>query len=115
VQGLIAPGDGRADLVVPLAELSVDEPALRAEGGLDTQPSEADIAATQLGQTTAPVGVQREIDDVPLPGATVDGAATARADPTPAPVTAPASAPLPGPRPERPAARDQVALAERPR
>jgi penicillin-binding protein 2 len=78
-------------------------------------PSEADIAATQLGQTTAPVGVQRAIDDVPLPGATVDGAATARADPTPAPVTAPASAPLPGPRPERPAARDQVALAERPR
>ena len=39
-------------------------------------PSEADIAATQIGQSTAPIGTPRPIDAVPLPGATVDGAAT---------------------------------------
>jgi penicillin-binding protein 2 len=75
-------------------------------------PSEADVAATQLGQTTAPVGVPRTIEAVPLPGATVDGAATARANDTPAPAEPAASAP---PEPERPPARDQVALAQRPR
>jgi penicillin-binding protein 2 len=61
-------------------------------------PSEADIAATQTGQSTAPIGPPRAIDAVPLPGATVDGAATARAEPVAAPVPAPAvpaSAPLP--------------------
>jgi penicillin-binding protein 2 len=73
-------------------------------------PSEADIAAVQLGQATAPVGVQRPIDAVPLPGATVDGAAPARlAEPAAA---TPASAPAPGR--DRPPARDQVALAHRP-
>jgi penicillin-binding protein 2 len=76
-------------------------------------PSEADIAATQLGQTTAPVGQQRSVEEVPLPGATVDGAATARASEPPAPSGA-ASAPVPDPdRPVRP--RDQVALAQKPR
>ncbi len=39
-------------------------------------PSEADIAATRLGQATAPVGVPRPIDSVPLRGVTVDGAST---------------------------------------
>ncbi len=48
-------------------------------------PSAADIAATQLGQATAPIGVPRPIDAVPLPGATVDGAATARVEPLPRP------------------------------
>jgi len=39
--------------------------------------------------------VPRSIDAVPLPGATVDGAATARADPATPPLPlAPASAPL---------------------
>jgi len=37
-------------------------------------PSEADIAATRLGQSTAPIGVPRSITSVPLPGTTVDGA-----------------------------------------
>ena len=37
-------------------------------------PSEADIAATRLGQSTAPVGAPRPIAAVPLPGTTVDGA-----------------------------------------
>jgi penicillin-binding protein 2 len=37
-------------------------------------PSEADIAATRLGQSTAPIGPTRPITSVPLPGTTVDGA-----------------------------------------
>ena len=63
-------------------------------------PSEADIAAVQLGQATAPIGVPRAIDTVPLPGATVDGAATARAEPvaTPAPAPSASRLPLTGPR-----------------
>ncbi|MBV9890482.1 MAG: penicillin-binding protein 2, partial [Rhizobacter sp.] len=88
-------------------------------------PSEADVAATQQGQTTAPVGVQRAIEAVPLPGATIDGAAaTARAadpeaapaapSPTPTAAADPASAPAPAP-PREPKPRDQVALAGRPR
>jgi hypothetical protein len=59
VQGLVAPGDGRADLYLPLAELSVDEPALRAEAGLDTQPGEADIAATRANMLDKVLEVQR--------------------------------------------------------
>jgi len=47
LQGLVAPIEGRADLYVPLRALAVDEPAFRAEAGLDTQPSEADIAGTR--------------------------------------------------------------------
>jgi len=39
-------------------------------------PSEADIAATRLGQSTVPIGTQRRVADVPLPGSTVDGATT---------------------------------------
>jgi penicillin-binding protein 2 len=70
-------------------------------------PSEADVAATRLGQTTAPVGTPRVIDAVALPGATVDGAASARASDVPAPAAA-ASAPVP--EPERAAPREQVAL-----
>ena len=37
-------------------------------------PSEADIAATRLGQSTAPIGPTRPITSVPLLGTTVDGA-----------------------------------------
>jgi penicillin-binding protein 2 len=39
-------------------------------------PSEADIAAVRLGQATAPIGVPRPVDSVPLRGVTVDGANT---------------------------------------
>jgi hypothetical protein len=59
VQGLVAPGEGRADLYLPLAELSVDEPALRAQAGLDTQPSDADIAATRANMLDKVLEVQR--------------------------------------------------------
>ena len=74
-------------------------------------PSEADIAATQQGQSTVPVGAPRSIDTVPLPGATVDGAATARAEPAPpaTPASAPAAA-VPAPLTGRAAGRDQLAL-----
>jgi penicillin-binding protein 2 len=40
-------------------------------------PSEADIAATRLGQSTAPIGVPRPLGSVPLPGVTVDGSSAA--------------------------------------
>jgi penicillin-binding protein 2 len=59
-------------------------------------PSEADIAATRLGQSTAPIGPTRPIISVPLPGTTVDGAVglspTASAPPAAAAASA-ASAP----------------------
>ena len=42
-----APGARRADLYAPLALLSVDEPALRAQAGFDTQPSQQDIEGTR--------------------------------------------------------------------
>ncbi|XLF95295.1 YceI family protein [Comamonas testosteroni] len=47
LQGYVAPQLGRADLYVALDGLSVDEPALRAGAGLDTQPSAADIEGTR--------------------------------------------------------------------
>ena len=47
VGGYVAPDEGRADLYVALARLAVDEPALRAEAGFDTQPSESDIEGTR--------------------------------------------------------------------
>lgn len=47
VVGYIAPDEGRADLYVPLDALVVDEPDLRSEIGLDTQPSAEDIAGTR--------------------------------------------------------------------
>jgi hypothetical protein len=47
VVGNVAPDEGRADLWMPLDALVVDEPALRAEAGFDTQPSPDDIAGTR--------------------------------------------------------------------
>jgi len=47
VSGNIAPDEQRADLFLPLDTLIVDEPALRAQAGLDTQPSAEDITGTQ--------------------------------------------------------------------
>ena len=41
-------------------------------------PNDADIAATQAGTSTAPIGTPRNVADVPLPGATVDSVASAR-------------------------------------
>src|SRR5712692_5288795 len=47
VSGYVAPDEGRADLYVALARLEVDEAALRAEAGFDTQPAESDIEGTR--------------------------------------------------------------------
>ncbi len=55
-------------------------------------PSEADIAATKLGQSTAPIGTPRPAATVPLPGQTVDGASAALLAPPAAPVAPAASA-----------------------
>jgi penicillin-binding protein 2 len=45
---------------------------------LGQYPSEADIAATQAGESTVPIGAPRSIDEVVLKGATVDGGAVAK-------------------------------------
>jgi penicillin-binding protein 2 len=55
-------------------------------------PSLEDIAATQQGQSTAPIGQPRPAQTVPLPGSTIDGANAAWA--VPAPLAA-AAVPLP--------------------
>src|SRR6266436_6300048 len=47
IGGYVAPDEGRADLYVALARMQVDEAALRAEAGFDTQPSESDIEGTR--------------------------------------------------------------------
>ena len=47
VVGYISPEESRADVYVLLNELVVDEQALRVEAGLNTQPSESDIAGTR--------------------------------------------------------------------
>ena len=46
VTGYVAPGEGRADLYIVLAQLAVDEAALRGEAGFDSQPTESDIEGT---------------------------------------------------------------------
>jgi polyisoprenoid-binding protein YceI len=47
VQGYVAPDAGRADLYVRLDQLVVDEPALRIEAKLDTQPTADEVAGTR--------------------------------------------------------------------
>ena len=60
-------------------------------------PSEADVAATKLGQSTVPTGQPRPIAAVPLPGTTVDGTVggltPAASAPVPAAAASPASSP----------------------
>ena len=58
---------------------------------LGQYPSEADIAATRLGQTTAPIGTPRPAASVPLPGATIDGDSAALLSPAVAPAAPAAS------------------------
>jgi len=59
VRGFVAPNDGEADLYVPLAGMTVDEPPLRAEAGFDTVPTEADIADTRRNMLTRVLDVER--------------------------------------------------------
>ena len=58
-------------------------------------PSEADLAATRLGQSTVPTGTPRPVATVPLPGVTIDGSTTSlgpQSVSNPAPTAVPASA-----------------------
>jgi hypothetical protein len=47
VKGYVAPGEGRADLLIRLDRLIVDEAPLRQQAGFDTQPTPDDIAGTR--------------------------------------------------------------------
>ncbi len=69
-------------------------------------PSEADIAATRLGQSAAPIGTPRSIASVPLPGTTVDGSVVPAAAASAAAVAGAASAA---------SAPQRVALVAKPR
>ncbi|HQR10224.1 MAG TPA: YceI family protein [Casimicrobiaceae bacterium] len=46
-RGYVAPDEGRADMYFELDRLVVDEPALRADAGFDSTPSEDDVAGTR--------------------------------------------------------------------
>jgi penicillin-binding protein 2 len=61
---------------------------------LGQYPSEADIAATRTGQSTAPIGTPRPIESVPLPGSTVDGSTASLTPLTPAATPASAAVPI---------------------
>ncbi len=59
LQGYVAPEQGRADLYLALDSLTVDDPGLRAEAGLDTQPSADDIAGTRANMLGKVLQVQQ--------------------------------------------------------
>ena len=59
VAGFVAPGEGRADLWLPLDTLVVDEPALRAEAGFTTVPTADDIAGTRRNMLTRVLEAER--------------------------------------------------------
>jgi penicillin-binding protein 2 len=80
---------------------------------LGQYPSEADIAATKLGQSAAPTGTPRTIESVPLPGSSVDGSAASLTPLTPAAnsSTAPAAIPAAASAPARPASAPPAKVA----
>lgn len=47
LHGYVAPAAGRADVLIRVDTLAVDEPALRSAAGFDTQPTADDIAGTR--------------------------------------------------------------------
>ena len=59
VTGFAAPVAGRADFSFRLDQMTVDEPALRREAGLDTQPSAAAIAGTRNNMLTRVLEAER--------------------------------------------------------
>ncbi|MBC7454894.1 MAG: hypothetical protein H7335_14560, partial [Massilia sp.] len=59
VTGFVAPGAGRADFSFRLDQMTVDEPDLRREAALDTQPSEAAIAGTRTNMLTRVLEAER--------------------------------------------------------
>ena len=78
VGGYVAPDEGRADLYVALARLAVDEAALRAGAGFDTQPTESDIQGTRANMLEKVL----EAEKFPFALIQVSGANTMRGDVT---------------------------------
>ena len=78
VGGYVAPDEGRADLYVALARLAVDEAALRAGAGFDTQPTESDIEGTRANMLEKVL----ETEKFPFVLIQVSGANTMRGDVT---------------------------------
>src|SRR5713226_1023381 len=74
VGGYIAPDEGRADLYVELGRMAVDEAALRAEAGFDTQPSESDVEGTRANMLVRVL----EADKFPFALIRVSGADASR-------------------------------------
>jgi hypothetical protein len=59
IEGFVWPSAGRGDLYAPLDQLTVDEPALRAEAHFDTHPSADDIAGTRRNMLTRVLDTER--------------------------------------------------------
>lgn len=59
VSGLVAVEEGRADLVIALDRLSVDEPALRSEAGFNKQPEQDAIDGTRRNMLQKVLEVER--------------------------------------------------------
>ena len=78
VGGYVAPDEGRADLYVQLERLEVDEAALRAEAGFDTQPTESDIEGTRANMLVRVL----EADKFPFALIRVSGADASRREVT---------------------------------
>jgi hypothetical protein len=57
--GFVAPAAGRADLSFRLDQLTVDEPALRHEAGLTTEPSQEAIEGTRTNMLTRVLEAER--------------------------------------------------------
>ena len=72
----IAPGEGRADPHVPHDTLVVDGPARRADAGLTTRPSAADVEGTRANMMTRVLDVERyPYAAIAVRGGTGDGGA----------------------------------------
>jgi polyisoprenoid-binding protein YceI len=59
VKGYVAPAEGRADLMIRLDELVIDEAALRKQAGFDTQPTADDIAGTRHNMLSKVLDAER--------------------------------------------------------
>jgi hypothetical protein len=59
VTGFAAPAEGRADFSFRLDQMTVDEPALRTEAQIDTQPTSEAIAGTRTNMLTRVLEAER--------------------------------------------------------
>src|SRR5713226_7990120 len=78
VGGYVAPDEDRGDLFVALERLAVDEAALRAEAGFDTQPTESDVEGTRAHMLEKVL----ETDKFPFALIRVSGAGTRQGEVT---------------------------------